>query len=95
MSECSVDFATFTVTCDGAIYRMEPEFEVQGSDEVAMDTYRVVVDGDVVGVISYGDPVHDVRANGTRVTTARLHIIADAWFSAVGSALDDADVALS
>jgi hypothetical protein len=95
MFECSVDFATFTVTCDGAIYRMEPEFGVQGSDEVAMDTYRVLFDGDVVGVISYGDPVHDVRANGARMTTERLRIIADAWFSAVGSALDEADLALS
>lgn len=95
MIECSVDFATFTVICDGAISRMEPELEVQGTDEVAMDTYRVVFDGDVVGVISYGDTVHDVRANGTRVTMERLHIIADAWFSAVGSALDEADLALS
>ena len=93
MLECSVDFATFTVTCDGAIYWMEPELE--GTDEVAMDTYGVVFDGDVVGVISYGDTVHAVRANGTRVTTERLRIIADAWFSAVGSALDEADLALS
>jgi len=95
MIECSVDFATFTVTCDGASYRMEPELELQGTNEVAMDTYRVVFDGEVVGVISYGDDVHDVRANGTRVTKERLRTIADAWFFAVGSALDEADIALS
>jgi hypothetical protein len=95
MSDCSVDFATFSVSCDGATYQMEPEFELQGSDDVAMDRYRVVLDGEVVGVISYGDSVHDVRARGTRVTTERLRIIADAWFSAVGSALAAADLALS
>jgi hypothetical protein len=94
MSDCSVDFATFTVTCDGAIYRMEPEPELQGTDEVSMDTYRVVFDGEIVGVISYRDTAHDVRARGTRVTVARLRIIADAWFSAVGSALDEADLSL-
>jgi hypothetical protein len=95
MSECSVDSATFTVTCDGASYRLELALELDGTKEVAMDTYRVVFDGEVVGVISYGDDAHDVRATGTRVTKERLRNVADAWFSAVGNALDEADIALS
>jgi hypothetical protein len=32
-------------------------------------------------------------SNGTRVTTERLHIIADAWFAAVGGALGEAELA--
>ncbi|HEU0035169.1 MAG TPA: hypothetical protein VFQ53_31305 [Kofleriaceae bacterium] len=73
---------------------MEPEPEPQGSDAVAMDTYRVLLDGEAVGVISYDDPAHAVRPIGTRVTAARLRMIADAWFSAIGSALDAADLEL-
>lgn len=95
MVECRVDVAAFMVTCDGAIYRMEPELEGGGTGEVAIDTYRVVFDGDVVGLISYGPTVHGVRVNGPRATPERLHIIADAWFAAVGCALDEADLALS
>jgi hypothetical protein len=94
MSDCSVDFATFTVACGGATYVLEPVFEFNGAEVVDMDTYRVSLEGNPVGTIAYSEPLHRVAASGTRITQQRLQTIADAWFAAIGSALDQAEAEL-